>query len=527
MYRVIIADDELRICALLEKSIRWEELGLLLIATCTNGPALLKTCQEQKPDIVITDIQMPGMNGIDAIRQIRENGDGCQIIIISGYQEFSYAHNALKYDVSDYLLKPINADELNASLRKIIMELDSAASVSSGTSEDASFREHFLSTFLPILMQQGTPVLQDINAAYHTQFRDGSFCGLYLYIDTGMNGHEVGELNPILGKIRDICSSILEPMCHEVLFSVSGDGLQAGINYSVQQQEIDRAIQAVLDRSLSVIELFTETEITIGVGETVSAFSRLYDSLNQATDVVRFRSAVGRNRILYHTSLYQDYDFARINKGLSGQMSLIRRAYETCRDTAFSEAYEHFLSSSEGSDPLVQYLFLEQVCDLFGRFIDETFPQSEKAAMIKTEIKFEMQHTVSLDALLRKVQEIIMAALREFDRLLKDRENLPIRQAKDYIYQNYQKQLRLEDIAAAVYLSPAYLSNAFKKATGTNLVNFINEYRIEQAKNLLISSNMTVDEIANAVGFDSHRYFGNVFKKMVGINPTEYRKLYH
>lgn len=526
MYSVIIADDERRICALLEKSIHWQELGLELAGICTNGTAMLEAVGEKRPDILITDIQMPGINGIDAIRRIRESGNDCKIIIISGYQEFAYAHNALKYNVNDYLLKPIDAEELNASLKKSILELDSAADNLADAAGGEALREHFLATFLPAAVEQGNVRLDAVNEKYATRFRPGCFRGMYLYVDTGMNGHEVGDLDPILRKMRDICASLLEPVSHELLFSVYGDGLLLGVNYA-EESWSDELLQKLFKRANSVIELFSNTELTVGVGKAGVGLDGLRESLEQAMRVVRYRSAVGSSRVIFYESFCGEYDFSRINRELAGYITGIRSSFEACRRDSFREAYDEFLSGPDGGRPFVRLLYIEKVADAFCAYADENFPKHERAEAVRRDVQFELQHAQSIPVLWEKIRTMISDALDVFDRQLKERENLPIRQAKDYIYKNYQKQIHLEDIAAYVYLSPSYLSNTFKKVTGENIVNFINGYRISQAKNLLVSTNMTVEEIANAVGFETCRYFGNVFKKTVGINPTEYRKLYN
>ena len=121
--KVLIADDEYLICELIKKMICWEELGLEFTGFAHNGQELLQKIQEHRPAIVITDISMPVMDGIELIRQTRYLNIPCRFIIVSGYKQFEYAHNALKYAVDDYILKPISETELNQALKKILEEL--------------------------------------------------------------------------------------------------------------------------------------------------------------------------------------------------------------------------------------------------------------------------------------------------------------------------------------------------------------------------------------------------------------------
>lgn len=528
MFTVIIADDEMRICALLEKSIRWNELGLRLVGTASSGSALLEAVREKLPDIVITDIQMPGINGIDAIRAIRECSNKCKIIIISGYQKFAYAHNALKYNVNDYLLKPIDAEELNESLRNITLELSAEAGSrssadSAGTA--AGSREHFISVLLPLLSKRGYGSLDAVNRGYGTKFTDGIFQGMYLYIDTGRDGPDIGSLNSLIGKLHDMCGKMLGDVCSDVLFAELGNGLLIGINYT-PGTDIPHLLQQMFDKICPVINLFAGFGLTIGIGEAVGELSLLSRSLEHAQEIIRYRSAIGHNRLIFWDAVKTRIDAARSVKELDDSIVPVERAIEACSPETFEKAYGSFLSDLSERRALTNLLFIERVCDAFSDFIENGFAGCEKTAFIKSQLEFEFVHCSDIPSLAAAVSSVITTELGELKKHLMDKENLPIRRAKEYIYKNYSHPIRLEDIASAVYLSPAYLSNVFKKATGENIVNFINGYRVQQAKKLLVSTNMTVEEIAAAVGFDSHRYFGNVFKKTMGIKPSEYRKLY-
>lgn len=127
---VIIADDEQLICELLKSLINWEELHLELIGEAYNGIALYQEILDKHPDIVVTDISMPQMDGIELIGKIRKEGIPCHFVIVSGYRQFEYAHNALKYDVEDYILKPVDAAELNAALKKLVQKTEDVRNLS-------------------------------------------------------------------------------------------------------------------------------------------------------------------------------------------------------------------------------------------------------------------------------------------------------------------------------------------------------------------------------------------------------------
>ncbi len=127
MFRVLIADDEPDVCRLIGHLIEWERLGLEAAGTAENGKACLEKIREENPDLVITDIRMPGMDGLELIRQVKEEGFTCRFVIVSGYQQFEYARRALRHGVEDYLLKPVGKRELNECLGQIVEKLEAKA----------------------------------------------------------------------------------------------------------------------------------------------------------------------------------------------------------------------------------------------------------------------------------------------------------------------------------------------------------------------------------------------------------------
>src|SRR5690554_5964851 len=119
MIRVIVADDEYKVCQLICQLINWDELGMELVGTASNGIEALEMIEREKPDLVLTDIRMPGYDGIEVLKRVRENNPDIEFIIISGYSHFEYAQSAIEYGVSNYILKPIDAEVLNATLQKV------------------------------------------------------------------------------------------------------------------------------------------------------------------------------------------------------------------------------------------------------------------------------------------------------------------------------------------------------------------------------------------------------------------------
>ena len=171
--RVVIADDEPFICNMLSRIIRWDELGLTLAGTAHDGEALLELIAAEKPDIAVTDISMPKMDGLEVIRSVRESGGRCRFIIISGYQHYRYACNTLHYDVDDYLVKPVDETELNGALALIARSLRGPAAPAAARSERTR-RAAFVEEGMYALQSAPQP-LGELHAAWQLRLRPGVF----------------------------------------------------------------------------------------------------------------------------------------------------------------------------------------------------------------------------------------------------------------------------------------------------------------------------------------------------------------
>lgn len=183
MLKAIIADDEQKICQLIQKLIKWDEIGIEIVGTANNGLDAFELIFKHQPDIVITDIRMPGLNGLELIKKVKEHHLSPSFIIISGYRHFEYAHNALKYGVEDYLLKPIKKDELVATLVKISEHI----LLTSGRLENElrmksilannrdRLRQHFISSIVLESEKNTDLKMENINEEYQFKFIKGCF----------------------------------------------------------------------------------------------------------------------------------------------------------------------------------------------------------------------------------------------------------------------------------------------------------------------------------------------------------------
>lgn len=238
--KVFIADDEKLICKLLEHSINWDKLGLTLSGVFYDGQSLYQAILKEEPAIVITDISMPLINGIDMIRLVKESGCKCHFVIISGYKEFEYAHSALKYNVEDYLLKPVNADELNKTLAKLCTKLGTESALNNELSKQPLSPEtnpqYYRYVFQTLLKSKSSdPItLIDIQKRYHIEFQPG----LFQCISISLHNQTCDEsgIPSLSEKIDRIIKEHIEPHCYRCITDCNNLWIYVLMNYAPENK---------------------------------------------------------------------------------------------------------------------------------------------------------------------------------------------------------------------------------------------------------------------------------------------------
>lgn len=266
--KVLIADDEELICGLLKAIINWKELGLQLAGEYNNGAELLDAMRNLRPDIVVTDISMPCMDGIDVIRSAREEGISCKFIVVSGCRQFEYAHTALKYDVDDYILKPIDEQEINDALSKIIAclqpQADKAYTLPAVTESEQRLRSFFLSRVI-YEMEKSPLDYGEIWEQFGISFRDGLFQVVELKLDyqtdPGDTALEIGSLG---NKLDTLFKQILGPCCFELVAMKTQTEMCYALNYpDWDGRAIQESIAEFFKQARHYIELFKGMRLTV------------------------------------------------------------------------------------------------------------------------------------------------------------------------------------------------------------------------------------------------------------------------
>lgn len=526
MFSLVIADDEKHIIRLIDSLIDKETLDIEVVGTASNGIDAYNLVEKNHPDIVITDIRMPCMDGLELIEKMNMMPKRPAVIAISGYRRFEYAYGAIKGGVEDYLVKPINKNSLNDVLRKICMQ----------SSEQKN-------NIVPALLNTGNNMHQELykkiildslsnpnfnlnelmmNKLFQTQQIPAYYCGVAIYIDFPF---DVTENSFVEDKCLQCVEEVLSDTCSELSFIWRDSTLSGVVSLSQSMiKTFERRIKQLFEHLNVVLDTYEITFISIGLGKITSLPVELSDSIRDAFEVLDTKCVLGGNRIIS----IEEFDGNDLPK------SLTREEIDNLREIILNDRISfvpQFLDSVFDKSEIYYIAHPIETVSLL-KSIEDNF--TKLAKMLNVTINDEAEKKFCRHRRSCTGFADIVNTHREFiERILQDnigsrlqRDSVPVIIAKEYIDEHIAEPFTIEILAEHVSLSSNYLNTVFKKETGMNISEFILQKRIDKAKKLLRTTNLNFIQIAEQVGYQDSKYFSKIFKKATGIPMKQYRRLY-
>lgn len=528
MLKVIVADDEKRICRLICMLADWSSLGMEVVATASNGLEALEAIEAYRPDILVTDIHMPGCNGLELIEKSKAIQPELEIIIVSGYAYFDYAQSAIKHGVGEYLLKPIQQQELMTSLKKLGERCrQRRSSLAEVQTLKQDYRDQIIrlqEQFVQDLMNKQVENLERdaIAKRYHLSLTDGTMQMFTLKLDYAPEAFTEASLDVILEKARYVLVNLLSPLCPTLSLSFArteGCGL---ICFDAQNRgSVRSALREAVNQLTAQRPMFGRIHFTIGLGRRITDPQMLPVSLKSARHAVMERLFEGTGRLLEADRAADKVDTSAV---LQRYQLSARQAIDSLDPTAAKAAAE-LMEQDALAAPGINGKSLFDLVEAAGKlFILRCgSPQREE---LTAQFELSCQQCSSKEALfdqLRSLQDQQLSWLRA----QRDSETArPIRVAKKYVQEHYRESITLEDVCAATGFSASYFSVMFKKETGEGFMKYLTSVRIDRAKELLQETDLPVAEVCREVGYSDPKHFVQLFRKATGLNPGQYRKLY-
>ncbi len=538
--KALIVEDENAIALLIRNLIDYDRLDLEVCGVAANGQEALPMIRDLQPEIVITDISMPNMTGIEMISAAKDQGLKSHYIIISGLNQFNYAVSAIDLGVEGYLLKPVNREELNDLLEKIVLKIEK----NSKTERQIRFLKK--STKLQIKTKRRSLLMQLLyskasgqeselfpsqvellNKEYYYHFEEGTqFLVGFLRIDHTASLNYV-TLNSIAETLVQRFDTEMKNHTIDCEEYNNGNGFLFLLNYRGDQHLFPYGFLSVLHSDLS--ESLGDMEgivLTMTCGIPVATPSALPYSFDTAFSTMNARVLQGTGKVLMASDILsaRKCTYTLTDSELEKLHSSIELGD---RNLLTSDLTQIFKAGAQGCKDCPQ-LLQEVYCELFSEIVTY-LRRSNLIGENFRHLFMTFQEGLNLHY---KLSQLMKYAVSQVLALLPEKEADTVpetqiaAQAKAYINQHLSENLRLEDVAEKFYFSPSYFGVVFKEKTGESFTSYLTTARVSKAKELLCDISYTVDMVASAVGFNDRRYFTKIFKKEVGVTPKEYRKIY-
>ncbi|AIQ59355.1 response regulator [Paenibacillus borealis] len=527
MHRVIIVEDEFIVRYGIRSMINWESIGMEVIGEASNGREALEVMGAGLPDILITDIKMPVMDGIGLIAEVRKLSADIKIIILSNLEDFQYAQEAIRYGVSEYMIK---SDMMPRDFEEVLLKqkesLEAVQKNMPAPSRAAHPEPVHRENILLELIERGGPQGQ-IDADRLAQAGLADSRPLYvLHISLG-SGAEPGY-----GQGQTVIRSALEQIWDEgaLGYEIFPDR-QGQINTIVTADlNAEPAGAAWLDllrsRSEALISRLSDPygwTATIGISGVNGQWAELKTAYAQAVEAAGHRLFMGSGRVLVHGSeelkaQLQPLEALQIS---SHQIQSMVYAFQ-------SRELEEYLNQLFGQLAVRRDADLVQIISLELLMILTTlWPDVSKDAEQVLELKKRYFDELSMLETLEQSRLWFMQAFEALVEHMKDMYNSDrnsIIKATQYIQQYYYQEITLQSISRLVHLSKNYFANLFRKEVGESFLEYLTRIRIEKAKSLL-TGELKAGDVGTLVGIQDPKYFSKVFKKITGVSPSEYRGL--
>ena len=533
--RVLIVDDEAKVCNLVCKLIDWEGLGLELAGIMHDGAEALAFIKEQQPDIVITDIRMPGCNGMDMISQIRQLNLNTHFIIISGYRQFEYATHAIRCGVEDYLLKPLKQKDIDKVLRKIVQEntereanlAEKATLMESVGLERGRLRERFVNDLLDGLIKPEELLPESLALRYGFSMDGGSYLlvvvqNLSLRLPDEQTGRTLMN-----NKIKTIVESELLSAFSETVTTVQHNRIACAVRGS---GELPGGLHKLLRRIGAGIQglgdIFESLRFIVTASLPVERVQDLPQCVEQIRKTLAQRILLPLNATVQYAPAFEPA-FAVGDLISFKTRNDLRLAISGLDEDQLVAVIRGVQAALTGEPRATGWDIQAAYFELIRLFLASTLDCGMKApAGLEKEMEQRYEAANSVADLFNRLTERLVNAMMDWQVGKSAEESRPIRIARKFIHQHYAEPLTLQMLSDHVSLNATYFSSAFKRETGQTFLDYVTRVRVDAAKELLADTDMGISDIAERVGYQDIKYFYKRFRKFAGLGPKEYRKLY-
>lgn len=495
MTNVLIVDDE-KIEREGLKYLLSREEGERNVFEASNGKQALQIIRSEDIQLVLTDIKMPHMDGLELSRRAKEENPALQIIIFSGYSDFTFAQEAIRYGVTEYILKPVNPEDFHKVIQKAEKVIEQRKKKESREIKEKNFLQNYLYSGKLETLEKAKDMID-------LEKWNGWHCGILLESDVAFFDTAEETLEEEIQKeLRRVC------------FYLNLNARQSLLLF----QDVYCDYQLVANHLYNFMKRKYRDSFYLAVSRKFEGCECLPEILEQLEQQMEEK--------FYHPEKHvfsNEDDVLKLSVGEVQDSQIMQMISEDITRKDTDQLRKHFACLKEKYHDNTKYSAM-YIKFVFSNVIQELFQENQFSGERRLEHEIERLYNC------RNIMEILEVTednIKEYeaflDRSMSSSRN-EVAAVKNYIYQHYEEDLNLEMLAEKVYLSSGYLSFIFKKETGMNLNRYIRVFRMEKAKELLCSTNMKVAQVSEHVGFANVSYFCRSFREYYGSSPESYRK---
>lgn len=522
VYKVFVAEDE----AIVREGIRNKLDGSEMYILCgeePDGEMALPAIQELKPDILITDIKMPFMDGLELSKIVKRAMPWIRIIIISGHDEFEFAQEAISVGVDEYLLKPISAKTLLSALDKVVERIEKERAEreeADGRRSDVDYeknlkRDSFFDQVVTGLISTAAAIEQA--AGYDIDIIAKKY--ITAEVELVFNAAAKDSIK----MLRTCLSRLLDVRCDIIWFFKGLDRLVIIARGDTQEQvdeaiyETAQAVQYGLKRSMDV-------QVTVGIGSVVGRIAEIPASYSDAHRAACFLSGICKGKIIGIDDIEGGYAFPNFDNSIDIPASE-RLKYATLSDIPQIVSTASYKYMDTGVQSLLYgYYWLMDIMVASARLVSELggnpkeiIPESGNPGRL-------LQAAGSPEKIKELASDMLLKVISFKNQFSNGKYTDILVRAKEYINDNFSdSSISLNTVAKYSGFSPNHFSTIFSQQTGETFIEYLTRVRVEKAKTLLEETTMKLSEIAYAIGYNDPHYFSYIFKKNTGMTPRDYR----
>jgi two-component system response regulator YesN len=524
MINVLIVDDDLATVEVIRDSMDWKSLGINDVYTAYNVSGAKKVINKKNIDIIISDIEMPQASGLDLLRWVREQKNDCEFLLLTCHESFSYATDAIQYDAAAYLTKPFDLEIMKLNLQKIINKLIKKRNLQNNSDYELWMNKNirfmkldFWKQLLEGNFQSEEKIHEELKERHLEISLDESFCLIYVKVSNTENDidrYNKAVYEDTLEKLisETVCGTVKND---SVVKYHNDNNLRFLIVISARHKD---TLKARCNELLSICKEHFSSIITCCISDE-HKLTELSLSKQKLEKLFYYNVNIN-NRVFYEYEVEildtKDIQILDMNK----ISEFIREKNKTQVLNYLKQTF-HELSVLKRMNLYSLYLMKQEIMQVVYADLMQKGIQATKLFHDEFSIGISNRALDSTIDMIRWVNYLLEKTF-SYEKEI-EKSSTIINKINQYIHDNYSENISRSKIAEEFFLTPEYLAKLYKKKTGITIKTYINDYRIEKAKELLRTSDMNISEIAVAVGFDNFSYFSTLFKKATGISPKDYK----